>query len=293
MEHLMTTYAVTAATGQLGRLVITDLLDRGVAPANLVAVARDRTKAVPLAEAGVQVRVADYEEPGALKEAFAGVDRLLLISSSSPVPGQRAAQHRNAIDAATATGVRRIVYTSLLRADSNTMPLGEEHRITEQLLRDSGLPAVILRNGWYVENYTDQLDMYRQIGAIIGAAGEARIAPAPRADYAAAAAIALLDDTIQAAVYELAGPSVTLTRLAAALSEVTEQELPYRDVTLEEYRAGLLAAGLDDGTAGFVTALEAGVANGDLDSDATDLERLLGRSATDLHTALSSLAPRR
>ena len=283
----MTTLAVTAATGQLGRLVVTELLDRGVAPADLVAVVRDAAKAQPLADAGLQVRVADYDDPAALRTALAGVDRLMLISGSEV--GRRVTQHGNVIEAAKAAGTGRVVYTSLLRADTNTMPLAEEHRATEQLLADSGLPTVLLRNGWYVENYTDQLPTYRQVGAIIGAAPDVRVAPAPRADFAAAAAAALLDDATDSAVYELVGPATTFPELAAALGEAAGQELPYRAVSLEDYRAGLLAAGLDEGTAGFVTALEAGTANGELDGDTADIERLLGRPATDLRTAFARL----
>ena len=286
----MTTYALTGATGQLGTLVVAQLLDRGVTPSDLVAVVRDAAKATSLSDAGVQVRIADYDQRDALRTALTGVDRLLLISS--PAVGQRAAQHANVIGAATDSGVGRIVYTSLLHADTNTMTLSAEHRVTEQLLADSGIPAVVLRNGWYVENYTGQLDTYQAVGAVVGATGEARVAPAPRSDYAAAAAVALLDDGADAALYELAGPAVTLPELAAVLSEVTGTELPYKDVSLDEYRAGLLSAGLDDGTAGFVTALEAGAANGELDGDPAVLEQLLGRPATDLRTAMTSLVGR-
>ena len=285
----MTTYALTGATGQLGQLVVPELLSRGVAPSDLVAVVRDAAKAQPLADAGVQVRVADYDQPDALRAALAGVDRLLLISSSAI--GQRAAQHANVIEAAKANGVARIVYTSLLKADTNTMPLGEEHVATEQLLTDSGIPAVVLRNGWYVENYTGQLDTYRAVGAIIGAVGDARVALAPRSDYAAAAAVALLDDTVTG-VHELAGPAVTMSEFAAVLIDVTGSELPYKDVSLQDYRAGLLAAGLDEGTAGFVTALEAGTANGDLDGDSAAFATLLGRPVTDLRTAVAGAVAR-
>lgn len=283
----MTTFALTGATGQLGRLAVAELLARGLAPADLVAVVRDAARAQPLQDAGLQVRVAEYDDLNALKVALAGVDRLLLISGSAV--GQRAVQHRNVISAAQSVGVTGLVYTSLLRADTNTMPLAAEHRLTEQLLADSGIPAVILRNGWYVENYVDQLPTYREVGAMVGTAPDARVAAAPRADYAAAAAAALMDQGTSAAVYELAGPAVTFVELAAALGAAAGQELPYRTVTLDEYRAGLLAAGLDEGTAGFVTGLEAGAANGELDGDAHDLERLLGRPATDLRTALSEL----
>jgi NAD(P)H dehydrogenase (quinone) len=283
----MTTFAVTGATGHLGRLAVTTLLDRGVPAGDVVAVVRDSDKAQSLAAQGVQVRVADYTRPDTLVPALAGVDRLLLVSSNAV--GQREAHHRNAIEAAQAAGVQRIVYTSLLHADTNTTPLGVEHRATEQMLRESGLASVVLRNGWYVENYTDQLPQYLAAGAIIGAAGDARVAAAPRSDYAAAAAAALLDDTAESAVYELGGPAFSLPDLAAALSELGGHELPYRDVSLEDFRAGLLAAGLDAGTADFVTALENGTARGELDVDTTDLEHLLGRPATDLRTALKNL----
>lgn len=141
----------------------------------------------------------------------------------------------------------------------------------------------MLRNGWYVENYTSQIDTYRTTGALISAAGSARVAPAPRSDYAAAAA--LLDDSTEEAVHELAGPALTLPQLAALLSDAAGQELPYKDVSLDEYHAEMLAAGLDEGTAGFFTALEAGTGNGDLDASTTGLELLLGRRATDPRAA--------
>ena len=282
----MTTLALTGATGQLGRLVIAELLSRGVVPADLVAIVRDATKAQALVDAGLQVRVADYDDPTTLRAALGGVDRLLLISGNAF--GQRVAQHRNVIEAAQATRVRHLTYTSLLRADTNTMPLAEEHHITEQLLKDSGIPTIVLRNGWYVENYTDQLDTYRRVGAIVGAGGTARVAPAPRAAYPAAAASALLADSITPAVYELAGPSASLPELAATLSKVTGQDLPYRAVSLDEYRSGLIEAGLDEDTAAFYTGLEAGTAAGELDGTTIDLERLLGRTPTDLHTSISN-----
>ena len=248
---------------------------------------RNPARARSLAERGVQVRAADYDRPDTLPAALDGVERLLLISGNAV--GQRAVQHRNVVAAAAGAGVGRVVYTSIAHADRNTMPLGEEHRVTEQVLGESGLPAVVLRNSWYVENFTDQLPQYLQAGAVVGATGDARIAAAPRDDYAEAAAAALLDDAVDRAGYELGGPLFTMPELAAALSEATGRELPYRDVPLEDFRAGLLAAGLDAATADFVTALERGTARGELDVDPADLERLLGRPATDLRTAVRAL----
>jgi NAD(P)H dehydrogenase (quinone) len=283
----MTTYAVTGATGPLGRLVVSTLLDRGVPAADVVAVVRDPAKAADLQARGVQVRLGDYDRPETLPAALAGVDRLLLVSGNAV--GQRIRQHTAVIDAAKAAGVQRIAYTSLLRADTSTLPLAPEHLATEQALRTSGVPFTLLRNSWYVENYTGQLDQYRAQGAIIGAAGDARVAAAPRADYAAAAAGALLGDGHDNAVYELGGPAVTLPELAAELSEATGTTIVYRDVPLADFRAGLLGAGLDEGTAGFVTALEEGTARGELETSTADLEALLGRPATPLREAVASL----
>ncbi|HEX8305364.1 MAG TPA: NAD(P)H-binding protein [Jatrophihabitans sp.] len=282
----MSTYAVTGATGHLGHLAVLALLDRGVPAQNVVAVVRDAAKAQPLAERGVQVRVADYNDADALGTAFAGVDRLLFVSGSEV--GQRERQHRMIIEAARAAGVSRIAYTSIARAGENSMPLGAEHRATEALLLASGIPTLLLRNSWYLENYTGQLEQYLAVGAIIGATGAARIAAAPRADYAEAAVAALVDDAAPG-VYELGGPAFTMGELAAALSAAVGRELPYRDVTLAEFEAGLVAAGLDAGTAAFVTALERGAAAGELDVPVTDLERLLGRPATELATAVKHL----
>jgi NAD(P)H dehydrogenase (quinone) len=286
MDVHMTTYAVTGATGPFGHLAVLALLDRGVPSSEVIAVVRNREKTQPLAERGVQIRVADYDDAPALVRAFTDVDRLLFVSGSEV--GQRERQHRNIVEAARTAGVSRIAYTSIARAEENTMPLGAEHRATEALLQASGLPTLLLRNSWYVENYTGQLEQYRAVGAVIGATGEARIAAAPRADYAEAAAAALVDD-VAPGVYELGGPAFTMTELAAAISAATGQELPYRNVSLEDFEAGLVSAGLDAGTAAFVTALERGAAAGELDVPVTDLERLLGRPATGLVAAVQQL----
>jgi NAD(P)H dehydrogenase (quinone) len=283
----MPTVAVTGATGHLGRLVVAALLDRGQPATDVVAVVRDTGRAADLAERGVQVRVADYDDAGALTAAFEGVDRLVFISGSEV--GKRDAQHRNVVAAAGKAGVRRIAYTSIAKADTNTMPLAVDHRATEEVLREAGIPTLLLRNSWYVENYTGQVPTYLQVGAIVGATDGARIAAAPRADYAEAAAAAILDDAVEPGVYELGGPGFTMAALAAVLSDALGRELPYRDVPLEEFAAGLRAAGLDEGTAGFVAALERGTAAGELDVPVTDLERLLGRPATDLATSVRRL----
>jgi NAD(P)H dehydrogenase (quinone) len=283
----MTTYAVTGATGPFGRLAVAALLDRGVPAADVVAVVRTPAKAAELEEQGVAVREGDYDRPDTLPAALDGVERLLLVSGNAV--GQRVRQHSAVVDAAKAAGVQRIAYTSILRADSSTLPLAPEHKATEDVLRQSGTAYTLLRNSWYLENYTDQVGQYVERGEIVGAAGDARVAAAPRSDYAAAAAAALVEDGHDRATYELGGPGFTFPELAAALSDVTGRTIRYRDVPLSDFTAGLIAAGLDDGTAQFVTALEAGTAAGELDTDPTDLERLLGRPATTLSDGLRAL----
>jgi len=277
----MTTYAVTGVTGHLGRLVVQELLARGVPATDVVALARTPEKAADL---GVAVRRADYSDPATLPDALAGVDGLLLVSGNEL--GQRVAQHTSVINAAEAAGVRRVAYTSIANADHSTNPLQPEHKGTEDVLRASGLPFTILRDNWYLENYTAQIPQYLATGAVLGIDGDARIGAATRADMAAAIAAALLDPATENTTLELAGPPITLAGLAKTITDVTGTEVAYRDVTPEELTAILRGTGMDEGTAGFVVALEESVARGDLDVRSDDLERLLGRPATPLADAL-------
>jgi NAD(P)H dehydrogenase (quinone) len=276
----MPSYAVTGASGQLGRLAVQELMSRGVPAADIVAVVRTPSKADDLARSGAHVRAADYSRPQTLGAALAGVDRLLLVSSS--VPGQRAAHHTNVIEAAKTAGVSRIAYTSILNADDTTNPLAGEHQDSERVLRAADVPFTLLRNGWYTENYTGQLGQYLQRGEIVGAAGHGRISAATRQDYAAAAAAALLQDEEDNRTYELGGPAFDLAELAGVISEVTGTPVAYRDLPVEEYASRLREAGLDEENARFVAALDASIAHGDLETSRQDLARLLGRPATPL-----------
>lgn len=174
---------VTGASGQLGALVVEALL--GHVPAGrIVATARDTASLVEFAKRDIAVRQADYAIPHSLHTAFAGVGRVLLVSSNAV--GQRVPQHRNVIEAAKRAGVELLAYTSILHADTSTLSLAAEHVATEALLRDSGVPHALLRNGWYTENYTGSIAAEVAHGAVIGSSGEGRISAATRADYAAA-----------------------------------------------------------------------------------------------------------
>jgi NAD(P)H dehydrogenase (quinone) len=279
---------VTGATGQLGRLVIDRLLEN--VPANeIVASVRDTTAeaATALRERGIEVRAADYTQPEMLAAAFAGVDRLLLISSSEN--GKRKLQHRNVIDAAKSAGVSLIAYTSILHADTSPLFLAEEHRDTETALAESDVPYVLLRNGWYSEVYTWRLPGALKAGALLGAAGNGRISSAARADYAAAAAVVLAGDDHAGKVYELAGDaSFTLSDLTAVVTQAIGKEMPYRDMTPESFRSAILAAGLPEMVAKIMSDTDAGVARGALFDDSHTLSRLIGRPTTPFDTTITA-----
>jgi NAD(P)H dehydrogenase (quinone) len=282
--------AVTGATGHLGRLVVTGLLGAGVPAGEVVAVVRTPEKAADLAARGVQVRQAEYTAPAALEAALTGVDRLLLVSGSEV--GQRVEQHTNVLQAAKAAGVGLVVYTSAPKADDTPLPLAPEHIATERLIADFGLPAVVLRNNWYFENYDQQIGQAAQTGELTGSAGAGRIAAATRADFAAATVAVLTAEQPETGIVELGGDQAwTLSDLAAAVAAETGREVTYRDLSPEEHVRTLVAAGLPEGTARFVAGLDQAIAQGALETGSRALSELAGRPTTTLaeyvHTVLS------
>lgn len=273
--------AVTGATGQLGQLVI-DALLKTTPAAQIVALVRDPGKAGGLAAKGVVTRQADYDDAAGLERALAGIDKLLLISSSAV--GQRVHQHQNVIGAAKKAGVGLIAYTSLLHAETSPMGLAAEHRATEALLKASGVPYVLLRNSWYTENYLASIPAALQHGAFIGSAGEGRIASAPRRDYAEAAAAVLTSAADQSGkVYELSGDdSYTLADLAAEISRQAGRAIPYRDLPEAQYAAALVGAGLPQPLAQAIAGWDVGASNGALFDEGHQLSKLIGHRTTPL-----------
>lgn len=271
---------VTGASGQLGRLVIQSLL-KTVPAAGIVAAVRQPAAVADLAALGVQVRQADYTQPATLDAAFQGATKVLLISSSAL--GERVAQHGNVIDAARRAGVALLAYTSLLHADTSPLGLAAEHTATEALLRASGVPHVLLRNGWYTENYLASLPAVLQHGAVIGSAGEGRIASAARADYADAAAAVLTRDDQAGLVHELAGDtSYTLAEFAAEVGRQTGRAIPYVNLPEADYRGALLGAGLPEPLAQLLADSDVGASKGGLFDDGHRLSALIGRPTATL-----------
>jgi len=278
---------VTGATGHLGRLTVEALLARGVEAEQIVAVGRNAARLAELAVRGVTVRRADYTDPASLKEAFVGAERALLISGSEP--GQRIPQHRNVVDAAKDAGVDLIAYTSVLRADTTPLLLTADHKATEEYIRESGLPFVLLRNSWYIENYTSQIPAALENGVIIGAAGEGRISGATRGDYAAATTAALTDDAHAGQVFELGGDQdFTMAEYAAVLSDASGKTVVYQDLPTDEYVKTLVGFGLPEAAAEVYADADAGVARGDLFVETGDLSRLIGRPTTSMADAVAA-----
>ncbi|MEO7270048.1 MAG: SDR family oxidoreductase [Knoellia sp.] len=282
----MTTILVTGATGQLGRLAIDSLLARGVAANDVVALVRDPAKGADL-DRGIGVRVGTFEDPAALDAALVGVDRLLFISGSEV--GQRVAQHQNVIDAAVRANVELVAYTSVVRADSSPLALAAEHKATEEALAASGLPTALLRNSWYVENYTAQIPVQLEHGVVLGAAGEGRVSAAARADYAEAAAAVVTADDQAGKVYELGSDDAfTMGEYAAALSDATSTPVAYRDLPVADYAVALVGAGLPDAYAQILASSDDGLKHGALLTESGDLSRLIGRPTTTLSQAIKA-----
>lgn len=252
----------------------------------IVAAVRSPEKAADLAARGVVVREADYDRSETLEEAFVGVDKVLLISSNAI--GQRFHHHGNVIEAAKKAGVRLIIYTSLLRADTSPLGLAEDHRQTEAAIRASGLPYVILRNGWYTENYEGRVRGAVTQGTLVGCAGRGRVSPATRADYAEAAAAALATEGHEGKVYELGGDEAwTMADLAAGISRQAGREIPYRDVPPEEFAAILVNAGLPEPVAQMLADSEVAIAQDALAEAGRRLSRLIGHPTTPLSAAIA------
>lgn len=279
--------AITGATGQLGALAVEELL-KTIKASELVAIVRNPAKADALAQKGVVIRQADYGDQAALTAALSGVEKLLLVSSSEV--GQRAAQHRNVINAAKAAGVKFIAYTSLLHADKSPLGLHVEHVETEKMLADSGIPYALLRNGWYTENYLASAPAALAHGVFIGAAGDGKIASATRADYAAAAARVISTEGHAGKVYELAGDSAwTLSELAAELSKQSGKPVVYQNLSEADFAGALKGVGLPDVFANLLADSDTGASKGGLFDDSHTLSKLIGRPTTPLAESVKGI----
>ena len=278
-------FAVTGASGQLGRLVL-DALMAEVEPSRIVALVRDPAKLSDYAKAGVTVRRFDYNEEESLRPALAGVERLLLVSGNEH--GKREAQHRRVIDAARDAGVRFIAYTSILHADTSPLGLADDHRATEALIKQSGLDHALLRHGWYSENYAAGAAQEIKFGAVFGSSGDGRISPATRADFAAADAKILAGGEQTTGIFELAGDEAfSMTDYAAMLADVSGKSISYRNLPEPEYCAFLEKVGLPASLSEMLADSSAKAASGALFDGGKALSRLIGRPTVSMAETLA------
>jgi len=275
---------VTGSTGHLGRHVVEQLLEK-VPAEQITAVVRDEAKGADYAARGVKLAVADYNAPETFGSLFSAGDKVLLISGNEFDKG-RVGQHKVVIEAAKAAGVALVAYTSA--PGSLTAALADDHRGTEEALLASGVPFTLLRNGWYHENYTENLAPVLEHNAVVAAAGEGRVSSASRADYAAAAVAVLTGEGHENKTYELGGDEAwSFAEYAAELSKQTGKEIAYNPVSVEAYTGILTGAGLPGPLAAVLAGVDASIEKGELVVSTGDLSRLAGRPTTPLADAIA------
>ena len=287
MGETIETIGVTGATGALGRIVVQRLCERhpGV---KLVALVRDPAKAADLAALGADVRPFDYDRPETLRPALAGVGKLLLISGNAV--GERERQHRAVIEAARDAGVGLIAYTSVLRASETTLAIAAEHKATEAVLREVGVPFVLLRHGWYCENYVFRVQAAVANGTLPHCTGEGRISAAPRADFAEAAVAILTASEPQAGkVYELAGStSFSFAQLAAMAARISGKPVEAVNLPKPEFEAAIVAMGMPAFVAGLIAKSDHGASEGGLLEESGTMARVIGRPTVPMEKVLET-----
>lgn len=279
---------VTGATGKLGRLVIEALMRRSD-PSQIIAAVRNPERMADLTTRGIKVRHADFDKPGTLIAAFMGAKRALLISSNDL--SHRTTQHLAAIEAAKRAGVQSLSYTSLLHADTSKMRLAAAHKATEQALIASGMAYTILRNSWYLENYTEHLAPMIAEGTIHGCAALGRVCAASRNDLAEAAAVVLTKPGHDKKIYELAGDqSFSMSELAAAVATHSGKAITYDDMSESDYNDHLVLSDVPQAMADVLSDADAAIARGEMEDKSGALHRLIGHETTGLSAALAALA---
>jgi len=278
---------ITGASGHLGRRVVDELLDR-VDPADLILVTRTPAALAEYAARGAQVRAGDFDDPGSLAAAFAGGEKLLLISTDAL--GQRIRQHGDAIDAAAAAGVRLVAYTSIINPEpDNPAAVVPEHRGTEDKLRASGLEWTFLRNSIYADLQPRSAQAAIASGRLVTNAGTGRTGYVTREDCAAVAAAVLTGDGHEGQAYDVTGPeALNADDLAQLYSELGGTPVEVVHVDDAAYAAGLVEhAGMPPGLAEIYATFGAATRSGVLDVTTDVVERLTGRAPANIRSVLA------
>lgn len=285
------TLLVTGATGNLGRLVLDDLLASGkVAPTDIIATSRDTGKLADYAAKGVQARAANFDDAASLDAAFKGADRILIISTDAlDEPGKRLRQHLAAVAAAKRAGVKHILYTSMPNPEASVIPFAPDHLGTENAIKATGIAYTILRNGWYMENLFMALPHALSEGKWYSASGKGKLAHIARADIAKATANALASGSTESKTYTLTGETKhTVDEIAALVSKVTGKPLEVIHVTDDQLAGGLKAAGLPGFIIPVVVSFDTNTREGHIAMVTDDAGKLSGQKLTTLEDFLTA-----
>lgn len=284
---MSSTLLVTGAAGQLGQRVIHHLLETyKVAPGRIIAATRSPEKLADLAVKGVVTRKADFDDTATLTAAFAGVDRLLIISTDSlAVPGLRLKQQTAAVEAAKKAGVKHILYTSMPTPDNSLVSFAPDHLGTENAIKASGIGYTILRDAWYFDNYLMGLPHSLEVGKWYTATAGGRTSNISREDCALAIAAALASDNTDNATYTLTGStSLTIEDVASVVSKITGRPLEVVQVNDEQFAAGLTGAGLPKFVVDMLVSADANTRAGKFDILTNDFNKLTGKEPQTLRS---------
>ena len=278
---------VTGATGKFGSKVVETLLK--TVPASQLAVSvRNPEKAEELRARGVEIRQGDFDHPETLDAAFAGVDRLLLVSADGDNE-TRIRQHANAVAAAERAGVGFIAYTSLANAQESQNLFAPTHQATEEAILKTGIPYSFLRNNWYLENEISSIQGVLAGAPWVTSAENGKVGWALQQDYAEAAAAVLSGDGHENTIYELSGKVLTQEEIAAALGIVLGKEITVQQVNDATYADIMQGAGVPDFVIPILVEIQRSIRVGSLDVESNDFEKLLGRPATPINEGLSQI----
>jgi len=278
---------VTGATGKLGTKIVEHLLTK-IEAENVIISVRDPKKAAPFSARGIEVRQGDFDAPETLQQTFAGVDRLLIISTDGE-EATRIRQHTAAVEAAKAAGVGLIAYTSIANAEASQNFLARTHQVTELLIRETGIPFLFFRNNWYLENEQSTIDAVRAGQDWLTSAGDGKVGWALQEDYAEAIATVLVNPKPEQSIYELSGPLHTQQDLAEALGQVLGRPVQVKQVDSTTYTAIMQQAGVPEFLLPMLRSIQEGIAAGTLAVESQDFERILGRSPVSLKDGLRKI----
>lgn len=284
---------VTGATGELGKKAISHLIKKGIQPSQVIGLVRDESKAQTLKDLGVQVRKGDYKDANSLVHAFKGVEKLLFISSSEI--HNRAAQHKNVVEAAQSAGIKHIAYTSFVRnseiSESAISFLQDSHLKTENWIKESGIDYTILQNAMYM----DMLPMFigesvLDTGVIVQPAKDGKVTPVTRDNLAEAAANVLTTTGHQNKIYPLSNTDASsYDEIAQMITKATGKEIKYQSPSPEAFQEMLKGYGVPEDYIGIFTAFSVAQAQGELEVADNTLEGLLGRKPTSTSEFISQV----